>query len=302
MSANLLTIIGFSGFVLSVIGALYFKRKSSGLYSLLVEGADRFEELRNRCQSMQDAGLKLEEELKRAKQAKSNLEAGIDEARAKSSELLQKLEIKEHDASISLNKFALERQQFEKLVIKYQVEVDATRAKLQTANVQLVSLETTSKAKIQDLTESLVDTTSQAAHLKTKLEGIDIEVVNAAKRRVAQLERLYNSMKGLKEMAEERNHNWERAIRFLSTWIVTQDTNSKEEIPSAIGPLLARALQISGNQLIDDSELEGDENHTSGAVRAQNMEDESNDDTNLSSDTETMTISKAQPKTKVKAE
>jgi hypothetical protein len=274
MTANLIFVIGFLGLTLITAAAVYFWRRSTGLYSLLVEGANRYEELRNRSEKMQEAGLKLEGQLKRAQRAKSNLEAGIDDARSKSSELTQKLEIKDHEISIITNKIQLERTSIDQELAQGRAFTEANQAKFDALFAQSEALKISNNIRIEELESELAAATKAAKEMETKLETVDASIVKAAKRKANHLERLYNSMKGLKEMSDERNANWEKGIRLLSRWIVTNHSAKDKDIPLAIGPLLAKALQITGNQLIDDSEAEESVVRSSGATRAMNMEAE----------------------------
>ncbi len=274
MTANLFLAIGFVGFVLSTTIAIYFWRRSSGLYSLLVEGADRFEELRNSNKRMQEAGVALETQLKRERRGKANLEAGIDEARAKSSELTQKLEIKDHELAIINNKFDLEKNGLDQKMAQQAAQTEAYQAQLQAANEQTEALKIHNKLQIEELEAQLEAASNSAKKLETQLETVDISTVKTAKRKANQMERLYNSMKGLKEMSDERNTNWEAALRVLSKWIVQNHGGESKDIPLAIGPLLAKALQITGNQLIEDSEFEHGDVRAQGASKAANMEEE----------------------------
>jgi len=73
------------------------------------------------------------------------------------------------------------------------------------------------------------------------------------RRKVAQYDRLYSSMKGLREMSEERNRNWEVALGRLASWILEE--KGVQHLPQAIGPLVGQAMQLIGAQLIDDQEI-----------------------------------------------
>ena len=64
-------------------------------------------------------------------------------------------------------------------------------------------------------------------------------------------------MKSLRDMADERNKNWESALRALSTWILTTGPLAKPNDPiltESIGPIVGEALQRIGGRLISDDE------------------------------------------------
>ena len=66
--------------------------------------------------------------------------------------------------------------------------------------------------------------------------------------------KLYNAMKGLREIAEDRNKNWEVALRKLAAHVV-QNTSKGRKVMNVegmgIGPLVGEAMERIGAQLID---------------------------------------------------
>ena len=70
------------GICVGAIGiAVYFWRRAGGLYELLVEGANRYEELRQRNLKLEKTIAKVDETMTREKEAMRRLEHEIDEAR-----------------------------------------------------------------------------------------------------------------------------------------------------------------------------------------------------------------------------
>lgn len=87
------------------------------------------------------------------------------------------------------------------------------------------------------------------------------------KSRAARMEQLYTSMKGLREMAEERNSNWEAALRLLAAHI-----NGCAPSPGVgTGAFVGLALEKIGAHLVLDE-------HTEGDVRDDSLPFESNRD------------------------
>lgn len=84
--------------------------------------------------------------------------------------------------------------------------------------------------------------------------------------KVLRLEQLYTSMKGLREMAEERNTNWETALRYFADHILDRPHNADTQSP--LGPLVGAALEKIGARLVEDeaetgaTALSGAENST----------------------------------------
>ena len=269
-----------SGYILSVIFAgvaLYYWRRSASLYSLLVEGANRFEEIRQRNQLLETTLSKAEAKFTTHKDQVTRLEKTGDEARNRTADLLKKLEAREHEARLNGEKFDLQKNYFEKQLQKFQEQFKASeesKAKIESAlaksskdlQMQTTVLLEEQKMTIKNLELQLRDKDLALTNVESKLKQVDPEELRKLRRRIAQYERLYGSMRGLKEMTEERNRNWEVALRKLSNWILEQRGMSEHVIPKSIGPMVAEALQAIGTQLIDDNEEGGEQQGASGSA------------------------------------
>jgi hypothetical protein len=61
-------------------------------------------------------------------------------------------------------------------------------------------------------------------------------------------------MKGLREMTDERNRNWEVALKKMAAYIVNAKHGGKAVMDhKAVGPLVGEALELIGAQLVDDA-------------------------------------------------
>jgi hypothetical protein len=274
------------GYILAVIFAgvaLYYWRRSTSLYSLLVEGANRFEEIRQRNQLLETTLSKAETKFSMHKDQFLRLEKSGDEARNRVADLLKKLETREHEARLNGEKFDLQRNYFEKQLQKFQEQFKASEESkarieillakstkdLQTQTAVLVEEQ---KLAVRNLELQLRDKELALAEIESKMQQSDPEELRKLRRRIAQYERLYGSMRGLKEMTEERNRNWEVALKKLSNWILVQRGLSEHEIPKNIGPMVADALQAIGTQLIDDNELDT-EHHGASSSNSMDFSD-----------------------------
>jgi hypothetical protein len=79
------------------------------------------------------------------------------------------------------------------------------------------------------------------------------------KRKAGQYYKLYMSMKGMREMAEDRNRNWELALQKLAGWVVTKTAGQERTqtlAKSGIGPLVGEALEKIGTQIMEHSEAD----------------------------------------------
>ena len=124
-----------------------------------------------------------------------------------------------------------------------------------------------SQEDLDSLQSKVVTLTDENIALKTKIQNLESGTIEKMKEEQKQYQAdilklkknlinssfLYKGMRGLKEMAEERNRNLEVAVRTLSTWVLKQkniefDTDSS----SPIGPILGEALESIGSCLIEE--------------------------------------------------
>ena len=263
----------------SASAAIYFWRRSSSLYALLCEGANRFEELRQRNSQVEQAMQKADERMRQQREGALRLEKGIEEARDQAAELVKRLEAKEHEVHAVTQKLELQKAHLEKQLAKVSQQLTHAEAARQAAeesgNDKIRSLENTIEQQIvqarqeaklaaeaarqdsslreRELSIRVHDLEKELATNQKKLREADPVEMRKLRRRVAQYDRLYNSMKGLREMTDERNRNYEVALSKLSTWILRQ--LNLLPVPAQIGPLVGTALQAIGAQLIEDNEM-----------------------------------------------
>ncbi|MBC7660725.1 MAG: hypothetical protein H7249_13600 [Chitinophagaceae bacterium] len=95
---------------------------------------------------------------------------------------------------------------------------------------------------------------SQLAKFKQESGLVKPEELKRWQLKVARLEQLYASMKGLREMAEERNENWETALRYFALHILGNKSPEATAEAANIGSLVGAALEKIGATLVDDDE------------------------------------------------
>lgn len=268
MPAHVIQAIGYIVGVIFAGVAAYYWRRAASLYSLLVEGANRFEEIRQRNQTLEKTLAKAEQKFSQHKDQLQRMEKSLDEARNRSAEALKKLDAHDHDHRLQSEKFELQRNYFEKQMKTMEEQFKASEASKKQIEAALekstkeLKLQATAvteelQIRIKDLELRLQEKETELNAAQTKMRQADPEELRKLKRRIAQYERLYGSMRGLKEMTEERNRNWEVALKKLSLHILGERGLKDAEIPKNIGPLVAEALQAIGAQLIDDHEASG---------------------------------------------
>ena len=121
------------------------------------------------------------------------------------------------------------------------------------------SLTTGLRAQLADLQTKLHEAkgersyaVAQLAKVTSETSQVKPEELRRWQLKVARLEQLYSSMKGLREMAEERNENWETALRLFAVHILGHSLDSSKT--TSIGELVGEALEKIGASLVIDEE------------------------------------------------
>ena len=83
----------------------------------------------------------------------------------------------------------------------------------------------------------------------------------------ARLEQLYISMKGLRELAEERNKNWETALRYFAGHVLQKPLDATIQNQS-IGQLVGEALEKIGAHLVIETRAEAAEAEAAAVAAA----------------------------------
>lgn len=97
----------------------------------------------------------------------------------------------------------------------------------------------------KELKKAKTDVEKAVAVLKT----VDPSQMKKYKQRLASMEQLIVSMRGLRELAEERSQNYELALRKLSTYILQAPAGKTN---TNLGVLVGEALEKIGGTLVDD--------------------------------------------------
>lgn len=288
MPVQLTTFISFLVAVLAAGVAFYYWRRSANLYALLVEGANRYEDLRQRSVQLEQAAHSSEERHKSHREQVQRLNQAAEEARAKAAELARALEQKEHTVRLVSEKLELQKGHLERQLAKAEAQLQTQASELEAVQSKIAEFhtyETSLKAQVeavrreahrqaqahaQEIALKERDWQNRAQELASAKASQESQAqvaleLKRLKRKLAQYDRLYSSMKGLREMSEERNRNWEVALRKLATWIIETAGQGQVTPPDAIGPLVGQALQTVGAQLIDDQ--------SSGAQKSDQMEE-----------------------------
>ena len=300
MAPNVAPFVGVAALTITSGLTIYFWRRSAGLYALLIEGANRFEELRQRSGAIEAALARAEEKAKLQREAQTAAATELAAAHAATTAAEERFQGKCQELKFVTEKLELQKGHLERQLAKFEGQVhvsraeaeqlranlattaaDLTRARSESERERLASAEELRlreleakrhRAEIEQIKAYATKEAERVLANRAKSETADLgDEVKRLRRKVAQYDRLYASMKGLREMSEERNRNWEIALRKLSAWIITHSGpgagRAPVVVPAALGPLVAKALQVAGAQLIDDHELMAPAGPDEGAMQ-----------------------------------
>jgi chromosome segregation ATPase len=107
------------------------------------------------------------------------------------------------------------------------------------------------KEELRSLRSEYDQIKKQSDQMQEQLKIANPEDIKRYRRKIANLEHLLMSMRGLKEMAEERNQNWELALRVLSRSVLTEKSSPRAN-EEKLGLLVAAAMDAAGHQLVQD--------------------------------------------------
>ena len=252
--------------------SLYFWRRSTSLYTLLLEGASRYEEMRRRASALESTNKDQEAKVRDFHQKALAADKNAQEALKRAETLVQELEDKKTEVLYVTDKLERQKGYLEGVVTKQTSELEGLKAERQRLTEEMTESQKawslklehqrrqaqeelrTSQGDLEKVRERLSQLEGEQQELAKKASEGDPAELKRLKRKTAQYARLYVAMRGLKEMAEERSHNWEVGLLKFATWIIQQNQGSKAVVPKEIGPCVGLAMKMIGQQLVDDDE------------------------------------------------
>ncbi len=256
MTASTFSLLAISVAGAAIAIAVWMWRRANANYTLLVESAGSFDILRRENERLRDGARSQFDEVKRMRDGMMIARGDADAARRDQAENLERIRNMEAELRLTKEKLASERQQFIHQIESAREEITRLRAVADESRAfaaaglaaELQSARERSAGMAQKLERQEADVRGLRGELNDALESL-----HKVKRRNAQLERLYQSMRGLKLMAEERNANWENALKDLSSWTLSQ----KSTLPAGkikdlpMGELVGGALESIGKSLVE---------------------------------------------------
>ena len=274
MSSEIIGIIGFALAAVLALACTIFWRKAASLQSVLVEAANRFEAGRKHNHTIESDLKNLHDRFQNSRDTIAKLEKHLDEARAKVANHTKTLDAQKAAQGGENDRLQLKVDNYEQQITALTAQLiegesgrRALQARVEELSKDLIhrkeQRETAQRAgqetnQLQDEIRKLREKVSEserdrqaamrdAEKYKDLLKKFDPTELKKAKQRLSKMEQLYSSMKGLREMAEERNENWEVALRALSLHIL-----QGQAVDMNLGPLVGAALEKAGAVLVVD--------------------------------------------------
>jgi hypothetical protein len=254
-----------SGYILAAAfgtGALYSYFKMHTLHSMLDAAAKRFELGKKAYLDLEKRELQQRAELEQTQLKATRFESMAEDGRVRSSAMERELENLRavHQEAVRISERDIEN---------LSSQVEALTAQLLEADREAKDRNERIRKPLQEeidrLLKNNLDLDREVHSLKQENKLLQIKATGAeklvaqidpletlrVKRRAQNLDQLFKSMKGLRELAEERNRNWEVALAHLSDFVLANANQKKEEFVT-LGEKVAKALEITGGSLIQD--------------------------------------------------
>ena len=270
---EMLPYLGYAVAFISLIYAMTSKKRLENLNALLSEAAERYQTARSDAQA---AEVKLQKSRKDTADISARL-TQLEKQKATKEQQLSTLQ-KDHDKALEevneklarltdhsqAQQKALAEQLSEAIRDKHQALEQLNKLSSQKTNLSPKELKEL-ESKLSQLSEEykrIKSELNKAQHLIGKqnevLKVANPKIVRKIQAKVSKLETLYASMKGLKDMSEERNQNWETALRYMAAHITQKDVDLTAPMGAVVGP----ALEMLGKQLVVDDEHNGQNEST----------------------------------------
>lgn len=269
MPLDPVSLIAIAVAVLAIVGVIYYARRNAKLTEILIENQTRLKNGHKAYKELDSSHAQTVEDLAQLRKDYDQMAMNQSEAKYKADQYKKDLDklTKNTEENTNASRLKLDHLQEENTVLKQQLG-DAVREKQDFAqrlkaqatsevNRQQVEQKSEELAKMRANLSEAVTTAKKLKASNEKIKGIlrkvDPKETKKYKQKSSQYEQLYTSMKSLREMAEERNENWETALRKLSMHVLGEGKYTES---SPIGELVGEALERIGTRLVEDDQEE----------------------------------------------
>lgn len=272
----------------SFVGAFFLWRQKNSLQAILVEGARGYESLRSRAQYLEKSMTNLEAQVGESRKREEATRLSLSEVSTRAYQAETELDSKTRDFERRFRNVELQRDhmitQHDHIQTAYQdlserfeslkLAIDLLKADNARLSQEVVEANGKATQKLRqeniELRKKITDLEREMRQAKDRPD-VNPRDFDTLRRKVGQYEMLYNGMKSQKDMADERNRNWEGALLRLSEWILTKSSVAVPNDPvltKGIGPIVGEALSRIGGELLseDENEQTSDQDLSPGVV------------------------------------
>ncbi len=271
--ANLLPILAAVIAVLGFATAFLTRRKLQETQALLADTALRFDAVNKQQKQIEQQNKTLQESSDRFRQQATQSDKQIDEVKLRLHEKSQEVERHKQEISEQLKRVQLQKEHLSEQVTAMSAQLSEAIRDKKAAVVELerlqkeaqdTQLKVTEQVRVQlrESQQALQQIKREKGQLEAQLQktrsetqAVSPEELKRYRLKVARMEQLYASMKGLRDMAEERNQNWETALRHFATFVL-EGKATPQDAQRPLGPLVGEALEKIGATLLIETASE----------------------------------------------
>lgn len=270
MSEALLYVVSAAG-VMGIVFGFLSRQQLKNVQAIADESTSRFEKERLKKEQYASQVKQAQDDTSKIRTSLSQQEKKLASTQKKLQEKDQELETlkKSHQEELTTNARNVDHLSEQNATLMSQIsEVVKEKKQLQIELEKSNKQPRPPKIDVNALKDETNKLTKQLANARKENKLLKREVEKAReilsklkpgeikryKTKAARMEQLYTSMKGLREMAEERNDNWDKALRILASHqLGNTETNTR-----ALPILVAEALEnIGANLIIDEHSHSG---------------------------------------------
>ncbi len=252
---------------------LYGRNRLAQSQALLADVSSRLEALSKQNKQLDHQQRNAQENADKYRQQSTQLDKQLEDVKQKLSErTVEWTKLKSEREEVQ-NRSLLQREHLQEQVqVLTEQLAEAVREK-KLAHDEIVKLQKDgdekSRQQLEIIRTQLRETQGQVQQAKREKQQLEAQLIRAKeenpkvkpedlqryKQKVARLEQLYNSMRGLRELAEERNKNWETALRYFAGHVLQKPLDTELQNQS-IGRLVGEALEKIGATLVIETKAE----------------------------------------------
>lgn len=268
--AELTTLLGYILAALMAVLAFVCWRKAMGFHTLLMESSSRFEALKQHASKAERENTKLAERNEALKEANLRFEKQLNANKSKIDGDFKRMESRALEAEDRSTQMELKLDHLRPQVEALTRQLSESEQALKEAQTKLsyasAAVDKRVSAAKEDFDKQLEDakrrykeleqqarrSENELSRVRKAAGDLDPEKIKDIARKASHFENLYRSMRGLREMADERNKNWEVALGKLSSWILNQQKPRLDSTNMTLGPMVGAALELIGERLVQD--------------------------------------------------